>query len=266
MTGTLFQDNASPYLTVVEQGSTPSNPSAGSQKLFVNDSDHLLYFVDSSGTVTPVGGAVSEITDIPTADTTTTNVLAPDGAGGVEWRAESGGGGGGGWTQLATNTLASDATTVSISSISGTYTDRAPRSVGSHRLRGPLTGDTILARWGITTVDGGAHYAEAGYRFGTRSANYEGAGGILRCRLLQRHGHCRHRRRGEHGLHAPDDLPLRRRLPPAVHGGHGLLLRDQLHHPRAHPAGGWQNASDTIDIVTLARATNRPAPHILSAR
>ena len=39
-------------------------------------------------------GAPTEITDIPTAETDTTKVLAPDGAGGVEFRAESGGGGG----------------------------------------------------------------------------------------------------------------------------------------------------------------------------
>jgi hypothetical protein len=50
-----FEDNLSPYLTVVEQGSTPANPAAGDQKLFVKTSDHLLYFVNSAGTVTAVG-------------------------------------------------------------------------------------------------------------------------------------------------------------------------------------------------------------------
>lgn len=54
---TLFQDNLSPYLTVVEQGSTPANPGAGDQKLFVRTSDHLLCYVNSSGTVTTVGSA-----------------------------------------------------------------------------------------------------------------------------------------------------------------------------------------------------------------
>jgi len=57
MAGTLFENNLSPYLTVVEQGSTPANPSAGNQKLFVRTSDHVLCYVNSSGTVTPVGSA-----------------------------------------------------------------------------------------------------------------------------------------------------------------------------------------------------------------
>jgi hypothetical protein len=36
---------------------------------------------------------ITEIADLPTAETTTTKVLAPDGAGGVEFRAETGGSG-----------------------------------------------------------------------------------------------------------------------------------------------------------------------------
>jgi hypothetical protein len=40
-----------------------------------------------------VGGGVADILDLPTAETDTTLVLAPDGAGGVEFRAETGGGG-----------------------------------------------------------------------------------------------------------------------------------------------------------------------------
>lgn len=52
-----FEDNLSPYLTVVEQSGTPANPSAGDQKLFVRTSDHVLCYVNSSGTVTPVANA-----------------------------------------------------------------------------------------------------------------------------------------------------------------------------------------------------------------
>lgn len=52
----LFEDNLSPYLTLVEQASTPASPSAGDQKLFIKTADHLLYRVDSSGTVSAVGG------------------------------------------------------------------------------------------------------------------------------------------------------------------------------------------------------------------
>lgn len=46
-------------LLLVEQGSTPANPAAGKQKLFIRSSDHLLCTVDSSGTVTPWGGALT---------------------------------------------------------------------------------------------------------------------------------------------------------------------------------------------------------------
>lgn len=41
------------------EGTTPSNPAAGKQKLFVRSSDHLLCLVDSAGTVTPYGGALT---------------------------------------------------------------------------------------------------------------------------------------------------------------------------------------------------------------
>lgn len=53
-------------------------------------------------------GGVADILDIPTAEMDDTLVLAPDGTGGVEFRAEAGGGGAGtftslaGWTQLGT--------------------------------------------------------------------------------------------------------------------------------------------------------------------
>ena len=40
----------------------------------------------------PPGGGVTEITDLPTAEMDSSKVLAPDGAGGVLWRAEAGGG------------------------------------------------------------------------------------------------------------------------------------------------------------------------------
>ncbi len=60
---TKFEDNLSPYLTEVEQGSTPANPASGNQKLFIRTSDHLLCYVNSSGTVTPVSsGGVSVTT------------------------------------------------------------------------------------------------------------------------------------------------------------------------------------------------------------
>lgn len=71
-------------------GSDFTNPDADYRRVFLGE-DGQLHAKDSAGTVTAIGGAVTEITDIPTADTTTTKVLSPDGAGGVEWRAEAGG-------------------------------------------------------------------------------------------------------------------------------------------------------------------------------
>lgn len=54
---TLFEDNPSPYLTVVEQGSKPSAPAAGKQLLYMK-TDHKLYHEDSGGTETEVAGGV----------------------------------------------------------------------------------------------------------------------------------------------------------------------------------------------------------------
>ncbi len=51
---TKFSDNDSPSLLFTEQGSTPTTPAASHQRLFIRTSDHLLCYVNSSGTVTPV--------------------------------------------------------------------------------------------------------------------------------------------------------------------------------------------------------------------
>ncbi len=61
-------------------------------------SDHALIYqsdgVAAWSTWATLGSTPAEILDIPTAETDDTLVLAPDGAGGVEFRAETGGGGG----------------------------------------------------------------------------------------------------------------------------------------------------------------------------
>lgn len=87
-------DNPFPSILMVEGDpeDLASNPTAGQRRLAVG-ADHLLYLVDDTGTKTAVGGTVADILDIPTAETDDTLVLAPDGAGGVEFRAETGGGG-----------------------------------------------------------------------------------------------------------------------------------------------------------------------------
>lgn len=51
-------DNPFPSALFVE-GTTPSSPSSGDQRLFVRSSDHVLCLVNSSGTVTAVGSGGS---------------------------------------------------------------------------------------------------------------------------------------------------------------------------------------------------------------
>ncbi len=62
------------------------------------DDGDLLSWDDGTGqwvNIPAPSGGVSEITDLPTAETTTALVLHPDGAGGVEWGTDATGGGGG---------------------------------------------------------------------------------------------------------------------------------------------------------------------------
>lgn len=54
---TQFEDNRSPYLTLVEQGSEPSTPATGTQRLFIDSADGKLYRIDESDVVTEVGGS-----------------------------------------------------------------------------------------------------------------------------------------------------------------------------------------------------------------
>ncbi|MDD5367452.1 MAG: hypothetical protein PHQ40_00340 [Anaerolineaceae bacterium] len=54
---TKASDNKFPKLILTEQGSTPANPDAGDQKLFIRDSDHKLCRVNSSGSVVVAEGS-----------------------------------------------------------------------------------------------------------------------------------------------------------------------------------------------------------------
>lgn len=179
---TLFQDNLSPYLTVVEQGSTPTSPSAGDQKLFVRSSDHLLCYVDSSGTVTPVSASSGLLTtkgdlfgfstiaarvpvgtdgDVLTADSTQTL--------GLKWAAPSGGGS---LTTASTAlsgsnvsvTSGADATLLSVSLAAGTWLAWATVlmnvvSPGADFYVWLSDGTNVLGS-GQTTIPGGTWNAE----------------------------------------------------------------------------------------------------------
>jgi len=60
----------------------------------IGDGDMMLWDNGTSTWLPAAPGSVSEITDIPTAETDTALVLHPDGAGGVEWGTDATGGGG----------------------------------------------------------------------------------------------------------------------------------------------------------------------------
>jgi hypothetical protein len=55
MAGTLFENNLSPYLTIVE-ATEPAAPSAGQQRLYIDSTTHLLKATNSSGTDRTIEG------------------------------------------------------------------------------------------------------------------------------------------------------------------------------------------------------------------
>ncbi len=61
MAGTLFQDNLSPYLTIVE-ATEPSAPSAGQQRIYIDSTTHLLKATNSSGTDRTIEGLSNPLT------------------------------------------------------------------------------------------------------------------------------------------------------------------------------------------------------------
>jgi hypothetical protein len=101
------------------------------QVLTVDPSTHHLVWA------TP-GGGVADILDLTTAETDDTLVLAPDGAGGVEFRAESGGGGGGGL--LAANRYAT-ATTYTTTSTTPVDVDATNMAV---TFTAPASGNVLV--------------------------------------------------------------------------------------------------------------------------
>lgn len=79
-----------------DHASRPAASAVGSGALYACTTHNLIYQSDgSSWTTWWTGAGAADILDFATAETDDTLVLAPDGAGGVEFRAEAGGGGGG---------------------------------------------------------------------------------------------------------------------------------------------------------------------------
>lgn len=81
-------DNLNPKLILVE-GSTPSSPSSGQQKIFIDSVDHKLKRVNSSGVVTTIegggsgGGFSSYSSYTPALTATTTNPTLGSGSSAV---------------------------------------------------------------------------------------------------------------------------------------------------------------------------------------
>lgn len=119
--------------------------------------------------VTP-SDAITEILTIPTAEMTATKVLAPDGAGGVEFRAEAGGGGftveevDGAPTDSAVTKLVLPNGTLAIASHVATYTpiwtpDTPPSSPSAYDQEfASLTGQTTLGSLDSLNVTDAANY------------------------------------------------------------------------------------------------------------
>lgn len=81
-----------------DHASRPAANTVPDGSLYSCSTHDLIYQSDFGGnswaTWATLGAAIGDILDLPTAETDDTLVLAPDGAGGVEFRAETGGGGG----------------------------------------------------------------------------------------------------------------------------------------------------------------------------
>lgn len=143
-------DNPNPSILLEELGASPASPAADYRRLYFLE-DGILYQKDSGGTVAPVGGTPTEILDIPTTETDDTLVLAPDGAGGVEFRAEAGGSGG--WTDaLVERESGSDASDDEFDD--GSFSGWTSVETAAHGTTATEKGDT-LSIIHDTTADGG---------------------------------------------------------------------------------------------------------------
>jgi hypothetical protein len=94
---TTGSQNRFPILRMLEDATPPSTPPTGEVHFYVDETSKTLHSVDDAALDIDYGvTSVTEITDLPTAETDTDLVLHPDGAGGVEWGSDATGGGGGG--------------------------------------------------------------------------------------------------------------------------------------------------------------------------
>jgi hypothetical protein len=94
MANKLGSENVFPIIRILEDATPPSTPPTGQVHFYVDEATKTLHGLDDADVDTDYGvTSVTEITDLPTAETDDTLRLAPDGAGGVEWAAGGGGSG-----------------------------------------------------------------------------------------------------------------------------------------------------------------------------
>jgi hypothetical protein len=118
---------------------TPTTGTMAGSLYFVTDELTWERWNGSAWETADSAGTVAEILSIPTAEMDDALVLAPDGAGGVEFRAEAGGGGGVSWVQDASEDGSSFA---NFTSSSGTWASNGTQ---------------------ITQTDGGGSWERAKY-------------------------------------------------------------------------------------------------------
>jgi hypothetical protein len=158
-----MSDAAVPSLLFTEHVD-PSNPSAGTQRLFV-DTDHILKMIDSSGTVTTFSAGFSDPMttrgDIIVRNASNVTARLPIGSSGkvlssdgtdVSWQTP---GGGGSLTLLSSNVLGSATADITVTGISSAYKDL----VLVIRARGDTAANGIGLRMGSGSIDTGSNYA-----------------------------------------------------------------------------------------------------------
>ncbi len=171
---TKFEDNLSPYLTEVEQGSTPANPASGNQKLFIRTSDHLLCYVNSSGTVTPVSSGLADQGVFTYLDGTVAAAPGTPASGKLRLYAKTGkvlavkddtgaetvlgSGGSGALVLLEQHTASSSATLDFTTFISSTYDDYLFELLGIKNATNTVSLIVRVGTGGGPTYDSGSNY------------------------------------------------------------------------------------------------------------
>ncbi len=164
---TKASDNAFPSVLITE-GTEPSAPAAGHQRLYIDSTTHLLKATNSSGTDRTIEGISDPMTTrgdiiIRNASNVTarlgrgsaSQVLTSDGTD-VAWAAP--GGGSGALTLLSTTTLGSDTASITVTGISGSYKDLVV--IGKLRCTSSAAVLDAWIRLGNSSADSGSNYSD----------------------------------------------------------------------------------------------------------